>query len=268
MTKLQFQWNRLKLALVVWRHFEHFWLLVLLRLGIVKVPYFVYQIHKEGRRYSMIGRPTASASGDIFVLREVLADETYKDALALVQARDIRIVDIGANLGSFTIWANRVAGLREAFCFEPEPESLRLLNFNLYINGCFQARPIECAVGGKERTIRIAMDRRSPAGANIYDSRAEGRAVPVISFEKWLRETDGNFDLLKMDCEGAEWEIVRLTSPQQFARFRVVVVEVHPDPEKKQDTPEFKPMMEKLGFRTVRWDNKCNGIYVGIRDTA
>jgi hypothetical protein len=90
----------------------------------------------------------------------------------------------------------------------------------------------------------------------------------VIAFEKWLREIEGGFDLLKMDCEGAEWEIIRDTDPQQFARFQVAVVEVHNDPEHKQSVPEFKQSMENLGFRTVRWDNKSHGLYVGTRNAA
>jgi hypothetical protein len=47
-----------------------------------------------------------------------------------------------------------------------------------------------------------------------------------------------------------------------------VVAEVHEDPEHKQSIPEFKQSMENLGFRTVRWDNKDHGLYVGTRQTA
>ncbi len=216
----------------------------------------------------MLARPTSSSAVDIFILREVLVEETYKDALALLRTKDIRLVDIGANIGSFTIWANSILGVRQAFCFEPEPDSFRLLAFNLSLGGCSAAKAFQCAVGGAARTIKIQVDKSSPAGAGIYDGgeSASGQSVAVISFEKWLREIEGSFDLLKMDCEGAEWEIIRQTDPQLFARFQVVVVEVHPDPEHKQAIAEFKPAMEKLGFRTVRWDNKSHGLYLGSRD--
>jgi FkbM family methyltransferase len=204
------------------------------------------------------------------VLREVLVEETYKDALALLTAKNIRLVDIGANLGSFTIWTHRVLGVREAFCFEPEPVSFRLLNFNLFLNDCPAAKTLECAVGGASRMTKMLFSESSPAGVNIYgdDKSSEAKAIPVIAFEKWLRDIDGSFDLLKMDCEGAEWEIIRQTNPQQFARFQVVVAEVHDDPEHKQLIPEFKQSMENLGFRTVRWDNKSQGLYVGTRKAA
>lgn len=268
--KLRRRLDHLRVAGVIRRHFENPWLILLLRLGVIKAAYFLYRIRKENRCYAMLARPTASSAGDIFVLREVLVEETYKDALALMTAKNIRLVDIGANLGSFTIWTHRVLGVREAFCFEPEPDSFRLLNFNLSLNECKAAKTLECAVGGASRTIKISLDKDSPAGANIYDgaTSSDAKTVPVIAFEKWLREIEGGFDLLKMDCEGAEWEIIRQTDPQQFARFQVVVAEVHDDPEHKQSVPEFKQSMENLGFQTVRWDNKDHGLYVGTRPTA
>jgi FkbM family methyltransferase len=271
LTKLRKPFAHLKVLAKIRRHFENPWLIMSLRLGVIKAPYFLYRIRKDNQRYAMLARPTTTSAGDIFVLREVLVEETYKDALALVTARNIRLVDIGANLGSFTIWAHRVLGVREAFCFEPEPDSFRLLNCNLSLNDCPMAKTLACAVGGAARMIKISLDNSSPAGANIYGGGAaspEAKTVPVIAFEKWLREIEGGFDLLKMDCEGAEWEIIRQTDARQFARFRVVVAEVHADPENKQAVPEFKKSMEDLGFRTVRWDNKDHGLYVGTRDAA
>jgi FkbM family methyltransferase len=268
LTKLRVQWDHFKSVAEIRRHFKNPWLIILFRLGVIESPYFLHRIRNKSRSYAMLARPTTTSCADLFVLREVLVEEAYKDALALLTAKNIRLVDIGANLGSFTIWAHRVVGVREAFCFEPEPDSFRLLNFNLSRNDCPFAKTLECAVGGESRTIKISLKKSSPGGTSIYagDTSSESKTVPVIAFEKWLREIEGGFDLLKMDCEGAEWEIIRLTDPQQFARFNVVVAEVHGDPENKQLVPEFKQSMEKLGFRTVRWDNKAQGLYVGARN--
>jgi hypothetical protein len=77
---------------------------------------------------------------------------------------------------------------------------------------------------------------------------------------------DGKFDVLKMDCEGAEWEIVNNTDPVQLARFSVVVAEVHGDPRKpERNVGEFPLLMEARGFRTVRWDRHAQGLYVGVK---
>ncbi len=268
MTKLRVQWDHVKSVFQIRRHFKNPWLIVLMRLGMIKLPYFLYRITKVPHTYVMLARPTTTSMADLFVLREVLIDEAYRDVLPLFTAKNIRLVDIGANLGSFTIWMHRVLGVREAFCFEPESDSFRLLNFNLALNECSTAKPIEYAVGGEARTTKIALKKSSPGGTTIYadnDSITDASSVPVISFGDWMDGLEGDFDLLKVDCEGAEWEILRKTDPRIFTRFRAVVAEVHGDPENKQSVSEFKQSMEKLGFRTVRWDNKVQGLYVGIQ---
>jgi FkbM family methyltransferase len=256
-----------------WRlrqHFENPLLIAMLRLGIVKLKYFPYAISKGRTSYLMLGRPTTSSMADLFVLREVLVEETYRDVLPLLPQKGLRVVDIGANLGSFTIWLNQTAKVDEAFCFEPEPDSFRLLRFNLANNRCGFAHALDKAIGGQSRAAQITLKEDSPGGTNIYRTapdpdRPQGNAIQVVAFSEWLRQTPGAFDLLKMDCEGSEWEIVRGTSQSEFARFGAIVAEVHSDPEGLHAAEDFAGLMESRGFRTVRWDRKPGGLYVGVR---
>lgn len=269
MTRLRVPLDRVKPVFQIRRHFKNPWLIILLRLGVIKLPYFLYQIRKENRSYAMLARPTTTSMADLFVLREVLVEEAYKDVLPLLTRKNIRLLDIGANLGSFTIWMHRVLGVREAFCFEPEPDSFRLLNFNLSLNDCTTAKTVGCAVGGESRMTRMSLKKGSPGGTTLYadySARPEAKPVPVVALEEWLSGVEGDFDLLKMDCECSEWEIVDKTAPRQFARFPILLAEVHSDPVSNRPVGEFKRLMENLGYRTVRWDNRTQGLYVGIRD--
>jgi FkbM family methyltransferase len=252
------------------RHFENPFLIALLRLGFVRLRYFPYTIHKGPNTYRMLARPTTTSMADLFVLREVLVEETYRDVLPLLPRQGLRVVDIGANLGSFTIWLSKAAKVDEAFCFEPEPDSFRLLRFNLAHNGCGFAQTLEKAVGGESRAARIILKESSPGGTSIYGPAPEGKqqpgnAIRVVALSEWLGETPGTFDLLKMDCEGSEWEIVRRTSQSDWARFHAVVAEVHGDPEGLQPVEQFPALLETAGFRTARWDGKSQGLYVGVR---
>ena len=254
------------------QHFQNPYLIAMLRLGLCKAGYFSYAINKGRKSYLMLARPSTTSLADLYVLREVLVEETYRDVLPLLPRKGLRVVDIGANLGSFTIWLNQAAKLDEAFCFEPEPESFRLLRFNLATNNCGFAHALDQAVGGLSRTAPITLKQDSPGGTNIYSSvpgpeSPQGSTIQVVALSEWLRQTPGPFDLLKMDCEGSEWEIVRRTSPLELARFRVVVAEVHADPEGLQPVEKFEELIESCGFRTVRWDRKSHGLYVGVRDS-
>jgi len=275
MAKLRAQWDHVKAVFQIRRHFKNPWLITLLRLGLIKLPYFPYRIQKGPTHYTLLARPSSTAMGDLFVLKEVLLEETYRDVLPLLNKKDIRLVDIGANLGSFTLWISKKIGIREAFCFEPEADSFQLLNFNFYLNDLFAAKTLECAVGGEERTIKLALRKANPAATSIYEDIITSptdtgitRSVPVVSLANWSHGVDGHFDLLKVDCEGAEWEIVRKTDPQIFTRFGVIVAEVHDDPEHKQPVSEFKKLVEHLGYRTVRSDDRVQGLYIGVRNDS
>ena len=255
-----------------WRlrqHFENPLLITMLRLGFVKLRYFPYAISKGLNSYLMVARPTTSSMGDFFVLREVLVEETYRDLLPLLPQKGLRVVDVGANLGSFIIWLSQNAKVEEAFCFEPEPDSFRLLRLNLANNGCGFVRALDKAVGGRSREGRISLKKDSPGGTNIYRMAPEAEdpefnAIEVVGFSEWLGQMAGEFDVLKMDCEGAEWEIVRGMGRSEFARFGAVIAEVHSDPEGRNAVADFAGLMESRGFRTVRWDGRAQSIYVGL----
>src|SRR5207248_8127908 len=94
------------------RHFQNPFLIILLRVGLIRLPYFSYRIRKGAHQFTMLARPTTTSMADLFVLREVLLDETYKDVLPFLDGGSLRVVDIGANLGSFTIWLHHKIGLR------------------------------------------------------------------------------------------------------------------------------------------------------------
>jgi FkbM family methyltransferase len=267
MTRLRVQFDHLKSLLEIRRHFENPWLIILSRLGILKLPYFLYRIHKDSRSYKLLARPTTTSCADLFILRDVLLTEAYKDVLPHLP-RNIRLLDIGANLGSFTVWLHRTVGVRESFCFEPEPDSFRLLNFNLALNDCAMAKTLEFAIGGKSRTAKIALKENSPGGTSLYadySANPAAKEIRVVALEDWLRGVEGNFDLLKLDCEGSEWEILEHTQPSVFARFPVILAEAHNHPENRRPVSDLKAIIENLGYQTVRWDGHYHGLYIGVR---
>jgi hypothetical protein len=115
---------------------------------------------------------------------------------------------------------------------------------------------------------KLALKQSSPGGTSLYnDFRADpnARSISVVALEEWMHGVEGNFDLLKMDCEGAEWEVLDKTVPAIFNRFPVLLAEVHGDPVRNRPAAEFKRLAENLGYHTVRWDNKFHGLYIGVR---
>lgn len=253
--------------LTILRHFKNPVLVTALRLGLARLPFFSYRFEANGSQYNLLARPESIKHSDLNILRTVLVDEEYKLLRDFLPAGPLRLIDIGANLGSFTIWLDKIRGIREAFCFEPDPSSFNLCRFNLAENNCPQATAIPHAIGGSTREIDMWVNSNQPCSHNIYGKPSgvahETKRVRVIAFQEWLETVEGDFDLLKMDCEGAEWEILRNTPPASWRRFKLILAELHGDPTQETPITECRRILEEAGFETLLDDGFFHGLYIG-----
>jgi len=254
--------NKAKQYYQLLRHFRNPILVLLARLGWINIAYCSYHIRKNGIDYSMLGR---ARGGDLWILREVLVEETYRPILELLPAGPLRILDVGAHIGTFTIWLHRQHGVNEAFCFEPNADSFSLCQFNIGQNGCNNVWLSRQAMGGSTRESEMWVDTITHARSSIHrreTSSATQQKVQVIALNEWLEKVQGSFDLLKMDCEGAEWEMLK-ADPVAFTRFSIIVAEIHDDPDGKYKIEDFAAALDRHGFTTVR----CDDLYVGRRNS-
>lgn len=119
------------------------------------------------------------------------------------------VIDIGANVGAFCVWAESRWPGCEVFAYEPNPKALALLEKNV---ACMQKRPqIAPLAVTMERTGKVAlyqglhnlgMASLIPEIAGTNDA-IQVDTVPVEDLPQC--------DVLKLDCEGNE--------PELFARY-------------------------------------------------
>ena len=199
-----------------------------------------------------IAVPLGRAAGALYPVLEVFAFSEYAFDWRLED--DPCIVDVGAHVGAFTLWlAERYPSLR-AVCFEPDPEAYRYLERNTQrIAATLQRR----AVGASSGT---AMLRRPIAGGGISTLRTAAHgddvAVEVVSLEQVLAPL-ADVSLLKLDCEGSEYELVLDTPDGCWGRVRRVVLEYHPLPEREPSS--LVDRLGSVGLRLVRAEPK-NGV--------
>jgi FkbM family methyltransferase len=217
--------------------------------GVFKPAFCSYDVERDGRKYRVLARPIG---GDHSVLREVLVRDAYAPVLPLLEDKPLRVLDVGAHIGCFMVWLTENRQVEQAYCFEPELESFNLCRFNL------AQRPncevVRLALGGKTRRETIWIDPGAHSRSTIVkgmerSTNTESLEIDVLSFAEWMSAHPGNFDLLKMDCEGAEWEILR-SCPEVFARFTAIVAELHADPVEHRTHSDFADAIRKIGFET------------------
>jgi FkbM family methyltransferase len=252
----------------VLKYFHRPWSVILLRLGINHTPYFFYTIAVRGKLFGMLARPSSEPLSDINVLRTVLVQEEYKKILSHLPCHPLRIVDVGSNIGSFAVWICSERNVKEIYCFEPDGVSERICSFNIEENKCRGALTFQKAVGGSSRLTSMPAISKQPSGQNIYAVPHFGdtQTVEVTSLDEWLIGMNGFFDLLKLDCEGAEWEIVRKTPADALLRFGLIVAEIHDDPDEIESPADFHKHLEKYGFVTILNEGFVHGLYIGAKN--
>ena len=169
---------------------------------------------------------------DAIIVNSVLAHNEYglpDDMTGAV------VLDIGAHIGSFAV-ACRQRNAKRVICYEPDPENLLLLaeNADDDPDSRTEFEIIGNAVLGDDATcgLRRLQNHDGDIGRNTGHVDVFGVDDSVISvggigINKVIAAIGEPIDLIKMDCEGAEWGILE---SGDFSNVRQIVAEVHAAP--------------------------------------
>ncbi|MFI7394902.1 amino acid adenylation domain-containing protein [Streptomyces tendae] len=201
-----------------------------------------------------------------FVYDEIFTREAYLRGGITIDNGDT-VVDVGANIGLFTLFASGRNPHGRLYAFEPLPPLHDSLRRNAELHG-LNAKLFDCGLGARtqEETftfyphntvnstraatapqardlVRSYLRNKTkpadgaPAGPavedlidNIVDSRLESRSYTcrVRTLSEIIeQEAIDRIDLMKIDVEGAEHEVLKGIRPQHWPRIRQLAVEVH-----------------------------------------
>ena len=125
-------------------------------------------------------------------------------------------VDIGAHIGTHTIYALRTGRFGRAVAFEPEPRNARLLAMNIAENGLSQAvTVVRKAAGAAKGEAMLHLHPRN-TGAHAIDvpPSVDGQSslsVPIVRAEDELTAlgvSPGEIGLIWVDAEGYEPQVL------------------------------------------------------------
>jgi FkbM family methyltransferase len=134
--------------------------------------------------------------------REELARE-----IARAGARPFVFVDVGANVGLFSLYVAAIAPVARILAIEPEPGNFARLAFNIAANPGVPITPFALALGDAEGAAEIVLNARDRGGTRLAAGGTQGRGVAVRSRPLLAVITEAgvtDIDALKIDVEGAE----------------------------------------------------------------
>lgn len=164
---------------------------------------------------------------DAWTIKEVFINNDYK----IKPSKQPKIIiDIGANIGAFSILVASKMPNAKVLSFEPLRETFQQLQDNVLINGLDkQITPQKMAVYRKEKTIKLYNTGRSGL-SSIYRTRNEEKfeLVKSTTLEKiFERNKIKTCDYLKIDCEGAEYDILSNCPKSVFKKIKTISLEFH-----------------------------------------
>ncbi len=167
---------------------------------------------------------------DVWSVKEAIVDGFYEQYGFPVQP-GWTVVDIGAAIGEFAVYVAASDSRNRVLAFEPFPESVTLLRDNVRLNKLTNVQVFAEAVSGQSGTIILDVSSGEPLQ---IESRAVSTAtddqieVTSVTLADVLGRTKGDhIDLLKLDCEGSEYDIVLNTTPEILRRIDRIVMEYH-----------------------------------------
>jgi len=199
------------------------------------------------RRVRLCGRVIPIAAppegGLAFDYLNIWLDDEY--GLKALPFTPAKIIDVGSNIGLFSLWALRNFPDAQIHGYEPNPNAAKFAESNLA--GFNSVTLFPEAVGSKSGSARL-IQANSGESRMVLAAAAADSGVPMIAFSEAVARMGGNIDLLKLDCEGAEWEIFR--NPAPFREVRVVRMEYHLTEGQRID--DLRQAAGALGFEIDR----------------
>jgi FkbM family methyltransferase len=166
---------------------------------------------------------------DVWIIKETCLDRDYERVGVPLEA-DWTVIDIGAALGDFSVFAGQACPQGRVLAFEPFPPSFELLKHNLALNGLNNVEPRPVAVAARAQTQTLAVTGAAVQHRTVGQAETGTQTVTVegTTLGHILDSLpDGGCDFLKLDCEGAEYDILMATTPEHLARIAHICLEVH-----------------------------------------
>lgn len=165
-------------------------------------------------------------STDLMAFTHVWLLREYEREGFKIDSKDI-VIDIGAHIGLFALFASQFCKDGMIYCFEPVKENYELLISNLRLNNIKNVKPHNIAISNKTGTVTIFLNT-DESGHSMYVSSEKFVTVQSNSLKNVIDSNEiKKCHFAKIDCEGEEYEIINSLPEDYFERIQKMCIEYH-----------------------------------------
>lgn len=222
-------------------------------LGVADLPFMSRNLHfyfsKEQRRNA------------IFVLKEFFLKEPY----ARLQVSERDVLDIGSYIGDSAIYFC-LRGAKRVISLEPFPLVCKIAKLNFDANGFSERITLLCEGAGSEGIREINDTSITSRSSDIGSSVGEAK-VRINSLSGLAKRFELSDAVLKVNCEGCEYDLLLGSPSDVLERFSQIVLEYHYGPKqllKKLKESGFSAKAYNTHFSYNRDNSKpwCENGYI------
>ncbi len=139
------------------------------------------------------------------------------------------ILDIGANIGILSVMMTNLYPKAKIYAFEPIDSNFEILQMNVEHYPNVKAFPFALGAPGK-RMIFDSEDSVNRGGFSLFERGSNkdlAREINVRELDEVLDEIGVEPDMVKIDAEGAEYEILKRLKPSRIENVRWIFGELH-----------------------------------------
>ncbi len=181
----------------------------------------------NGREFKLAYRSNVDQS----VINEVFEYREYQAVEPIIAAAQAPIIDAGGHGGYFTLYCRALNPAVPIITIEPAAANLALMEENFFAN---QVEPVEMIVGvlaarTATRQLHLARDNHNhslvepPIAERAGTLLVQGYALRDILDQRQIKTVS----LLKLDVEGAEYELLDGWTVDDYARVENIIMEYH-----------------------------------------
>lgn len=236
--------------------FENPLLLIRIFLKIVPPDTPIIRLRKQGFAFKVRG------AMDVWSIKETFLDRFYTRYGFAIQP-GWQVMDVGAGVGDYTLFAAHAGHTVQVFAFEPFPGSFDLLQENIRLNKVPNVQVFPHAVDAISGDALLDLSGGEPLQ---FQSRLEQGTISRKSLQVHVRSLESILlqlgldavDLLKLDCEGAEYSILMKSPPAVLARIKHIVMEYH-DSVARYNHEDLARFLDEHGYMVEIFPNPVHG---------
>lgn len=200
---------------------------------------------------------------DLDVIHEIYFNNIYDLALDGLNPESSVVIDIGGHIGTFSLLVSRFS--KKVYVYEPEWENLSILRKNVQINKVKNIKSFHLGITSKSQKRALYVSSTNSSCSSLFEgvlkneskNISESQLVTCVSLKnEILKNKIKEIDLIKIDCEGAEFEILMSLPANVYSITKRIIFEYHDWSQNDLNHKDLIKILGQKGYEVVKVDQK------------